>query len=130
MKDKRNQRATMSDIVSDAKASPSEVKVKRLPSGLHNDIFIDQGGVAYHQIENDVTPDVAREQVAKGAQVVFDECGCGGTCGLRFSAAEEQESLSRRIPTVESQKGQTGSLSLWQSDSGRRVLLAQGPVRW
>ncbi|CAB4576046.1 MAG: hypothetical protein F2621_06215 [Actinobacteria bacterium] len=120
----------MSDIVSDAKASPAVVKAKRLPPGVHNDIFIDQVGVAYHQVEDNVTPDAARQFVAAGGQVVFDECGCGGTCGLRFSATEDRASLTRKSPILESHKGQTGSVSIWQSDSGKRVLPAQGPVRW
>lgn len=130
MKNRRKERPTMSEIVSDAKESPSEVKTKRLPPGVHDDIFIDQVGVVHHQIETNITPDAARQQVGTGAQVVFDECGCGGTCGLRFSAPQEHERLARNRPTLESHKGQTGSLSLWQSDSGKQVLLAQGPVRW
>jgi hypothetical protein len=130
MKDRHSQRPTMSDIVSDAKAAPSEVKAKRLPPGVHNDIFIDQGGLAHHLVENNVTADAASHLVASVAQIVFDECGCGGTCGLRFSATQERENLARKRPALKSLKGQTGSLSLWQSDSGRQVLLAQGPVRW
>ena len=130
MNNRRKERPTMSDIVSDAKASPSEVKAKRLPPGLHNNIFIDQGGVTYHQVETDIIPDAARQLVATAAQVVFDECGCGGACGLSFSATEERESLARKSPILDFHKGQTGSLSLWQSDSGKRILLVQGPVRW
>ena len=93
-------------------------------------MFVDQAGVAYQKLEEDVSPDAAIRYVAGGAQVVFDECGCGGTCGLVFSTNKEKEALAKNRPFLESHKGLTGSLSLWRSEEGFTLLLAQGPVRW
>ena len=109
---KSNQKPTMSDIASGSKSSPIKVKAPRLPPGLHKQLFID--------------PDT-------GVQVVFDECGCGGTCGLLFSTDQEMSSLAKAAPVLESHKGQTASLSQWQSDGGELLLFAQGPPlprRW
>lgn len=85
--------------------------------------------MTYQKVE-DLAPDTAIRRVAEGAQVVFDECGCGGTCGLVFSTDKEREALAKNRPVLESHKGQTGSLSLWRSEAGFTLLLAQGPVRW
>lgn len=130
MKKKHNQRPTMSDIVSDSQTSPPKRNIRRLPPGVHQDLFIDQGGVSFRKLEEDVTPDTAVRYVAAGAQVVFDECGCGGTCGLIFRTNKEREALAKKRPTLESHKGQTGALTVWQSEDGHTLLLAQAPVRW
>jgi hypothetical protein len=129
MKRKQNQRPTMSDIVSDSQASPPKINSRRLPPGVHDGLFIDKGGMTYQKVE-DLAPDTATRHVADGAQVVFDECGCGGTCGLVFSTDKEREALAKNRPVLESHRGQTGSLSLWRSEDGFTLLLALGPVRW
>ena len=130
MKRKPNQRPTMSDIVSDSQASPPKRNLRRLPPGVHQEMFVDQAGVSYKKLEEDVSPDAAIRYVADGAQVVFDECGCGETCGLVFSTDQDRKALARNRPVLESHKGQTGSLSLWRSEEGFTLLLALGPVRW
>lgn len=126
----RKQKPTMSDIISDSKASPSKAKQKRLPPGVHNEVFVDKDGSEYQLVEETVAPSSGLGHLAAGAQVVFDECGCGGTCGLNFSTDIEMLSLAKTIPVLETHKGQTGSLSLWKSATGKQLLLAQGPVRW
>lgn len=102
----------------------------RLPSGVHNQVLVDKHGNEYREVEETVAPASALGHLAAGTQVVFDECGCGGTCGLNFSTNIEMLSLAKTIPVLETHKGQTGSLSLWKSDTGKQLLLAQGPVRW
>jgi hypothetical protein len=130
MKRKHSQRPTMSDIVSDSQASPPKTNPRRLPPGVHDDLFIDQNGLSYRKLEKDVSPDTAIPYVTDGAQVVFDECGCGGICGLVFLTDKGREGLAKKRPTLESHKGQKGLLSLWRSEEGFTLLLAQGPVRW
>lgn len=130
MKRKPNQRRTMSDIVSDSQASRPRINSRRLPPGVHDGLFSDKGGMTYQKVEEHLDPDTAVRHVAEGAQVVFDECGCGGTCGLVFSTDQDRKALARNRPVLESHKGLTGSLSLWRSEAGFTLLLAQGPVRW
>lgn len=130
MKKKHNQRPTMFGILSDSQASPPQKTFRRLPPGVHQDLFIDRAGVAYEKFKEDVTPDTAVHYVADGAQVVFDECGCGGASCLRFATVSETRHLAEKTPGLLSHKDQTGSLSLWQSEEGDWVVLARGPVRW
>ena len=130
MKRKQDQRPTMSDIVSDSQASPPKRNLRRLPPGVHQEMFVDQAGVAYQKLEEGVAPDAAVRYVADGAQVVFDECGCGGASCLRFATVSETRHLAEKTPALLSHKDQTGSLSLWQSEAGDWVVLAHGPVRW
>jgi hypothetical protein len=127
---KRNQKKTFSEIVAESESSPSKVRSRRVPPGVHDEFFVDQRGMSYILVEEGVTPTSATRHVAEGTHVVFDECGCGGTCGLQFSTPEVRIQLAKSIPTLETDKGQTGSLSLWKSDNGNYVLLARGPVRW
>lgn len=130
MRKKPNQKPTMSDIASNSKSSTIKTKRSRLPSGLHNQLFIAPDRVTYKRVQGNVAPTSAMKHAANGVQVVFDECGCGGTCGLLFATDQEMSSLAKAAPVLESHKGQTGSLSLWRSDGGELLLLAQGQVRW
>ena len=130
MKRKPNQRPTMSDIVSDSQASPPKRNLRRLPPGVHQEMFVDQAGVSYKKLEEDVSPDAAIRYVADGAQVVFDECGCGGTCGFLYATEKDLPALTKKKPELKTDKGLTGELSVWQSEQGGRVLLATGPVKW
>ena len=130
MKRKQDQRPTMSDIVSDSQASPPKRNLRRLPPGVHQDLFIDQAGVVHKKLEEGVAPDAAVRYVADGAQVVFDECGCGGASCLQFATASETRHLAKKTPVLRAHKDQTGSLSLWQSEAGDWVVLAHGPISW
>jgi hypothetical protein len=120
----------MADIISALEASPPKAKTRRLPPGIHDGRLIGRDGVAYDLLQSEVAPEQATTLAGAGADVVFDECGCGGTCGLRWVAADEAKHLAGSLPALRYHKGQTGALSLWESESGHRVVLAQGPVAW
>ena len=127
---KRRPKATMREIVSETKSSPRRNKQRRLPPGIHNGLLTDKKGLTYGPVENEVSPEDAVRFVKLGAQVIFDECGCGGVCGFVYVPEEELATLTKNKPILDSHKGLTGSLSLWQSKSGEQVLLAEGPISW
>jgi hypothetical protein len=126
---KRRSRATMSDLVSDAKSSPAQQQ-RRRPPGIHDDLLVDKLGVAHTLLERDMAPEAAVNHVKSGARVVFDECGCGGTCGYVYSTTEDLPTLTHKVPALNTHKGLTGSLSLWRSQNGDTIVLAEGPVEW
>lgn len=127
---KRPRQPSMADIIADLKASPGTPRIPRLPPGIHDGRLVGRDGVRHDLVRDGLTPEEAMSRVAAGADVVFDECGCGGTCGLEWVPAGEAASLARRRPVLRSGKGHAGSLSLWGSESGQQVVLAQGPVDW
>ncbi len=127
---KRRSKSTMREIVSDAKSSSSKQKQRRRPPGINDGSLIDTNGFIYTLSKKNISPEDAVRSVKSGAQVVFDECACGGICGFIYATAEELSMLAKSKPVLNSHKGLTGSLSLWQTDDGKTILLAQGPVQW
>jgi hypothetical protein len=127
---KRIFKATMREIVSDAKSSPSKVKPRRLPPGIHDGFLIDRNGLTHSLLKKEISPDEAVQFVKSGAQVVFDACGCGGICGFVYAPVGELDALTKSKPVLSSHKGLNGSLSLWRSENGETIVLAEGPVNW
>ena len=127
---KRRTKTTMREIVSDAKSSPSKVKPRRLPPGIHDGVLIDRNGLTHTLLKKEISPDEAVKFVKSGAQVVFDACGCGGICGFVYAPAGELQTLAKSKPVLSSHKGLNGSLSLWRSENGESIVLAEGPVNW
>ncbi len=127
---KRNSKTTMKDLVSDAKSTPSQPKINRTPPGIRDGVLTDRKGQTYSLSARGITPEDAIRFAQSGAQVVFDECGCGGTCGFVYATEKDLPALTKKKPTVKTHKGLTGELSVWQSEQGETVLLATGPVEW
>ena len=124
------ERRTMTEIVAEAKASPHEHKARRLPPGIHDGQLIGMDGTVYKPVSSNVEPTQATRLVQGGAAVAFDECACGGTCGLVWTSEAEGVRLANSHPVLRSHKGLDGVISLWESATGERVILAQGPVTW
>jgi hypothetical protein len=120
----------MAEMISVAQSSPSPTPSKRLPPGIHDGELIAADGTAHQLVSSSIEPAVAMRQVKKGAAVAFDECACGGTCGFIWASHDERLSLAQKPPVLRSHKGLDGMLSLWQSDAGQRIVLAQGPLTW
>ncbi len=127
---KRRNKATMREIVSDAKSSPSKVKQRRLPPGIHDGVLIDRNGLTYSLLIKEISSEEAVQFVKSGAQVVFDACACGGICGFVYAPVGELQTLAKSKPVLSSHKGLNGSISLWRSENGETILLAEGPVNW
>ncbi len=127
---KRPSKTTMKDLVSDAKSTPSQQKIKRTPPGIRDGVLTDRKGQTYTLSAQGITPEDAIRFVKSGAQVVFDECGCGGTCGFVYATEKDLPALTKKKPELRTRKGLKGELSVWQSEQGGRVLLATGPVDW
>ncbi len=127
---RRKDRRTMTEIVAEAKSSTSQPRSRRLPPGIHGGQLIGRDGTAYKPVSSNVEPTEASRLVRDGAAVTFDECACGGTCGLVWASEEDRASLANSHPVLGSHKGLDGVISLWESVTGERVMLAQGPVTW
>ena len=126
----RNSKTTMKDLVSDAKSSPSQQKKSRIPPGSREGILTDRKGQNYSLSAQGISADDAIRFAQSGAQVVFDECGCGGTCGFVYATEKDLPVLTMKKPKLKTYKGLTGELSVWQSEQGETVVLATGPVDW
>ena len=127
---KKPSKTTMKDLVSDAKSTPSQQKKNRIPPGIREGILTDRTGQTYSLSAQGISADDAIGFVKSGAQVVFDECGCGGTCGFVYATEKDLPALNKKKPELRTRKGLTGELSVWQSEQGETVLLATGPVDW
>ena len=127
---KRDSKTTMKDLVSTTQSSPNQQKKSRIPPGIHDGVLTDRKGQTYRLAAQGITAEDALRFVNSGAQVVFDECGCGGTCGFVYATEKDLPALTKKKPELKTDKGLTGELSVWQSEQGGRVLLATGPVKW
>ncbi len=127
---KKRSKATMSDLVSDAKSLPATQKRRRLSPGIHDGLLVGKDGVAHTLSLKEMAPGEAVDHVKSGARVVFDECGCGGTCGFVYATPTDLPTLTSKTPVLNTHKGLTGSLSLWRAQNGDTIVLAEGPVEW
>ena len=127
---KKRSRATMQDIISDSNASPSQQKTGRVPPGIKDGVLTDRKGRTYALSIQGLPAEEAVRFVNSGAQVVFDECGCGGTCGFVFATEKDLPTLAMMKPVFKTRKGLAGEISVWRSEKGETVLLASGPVEW
>lgn len=126
----KKSKATMRELISDAKSSPSQQKKSRIPPGIRDGVLTDRRGQTYTLSAQGITAEDALRFVDSGAHVVFDECGCGGTCGFVYATEKDLPALAKKKPVMKTHKGLTGELSVWQSEQGEAVLLATGPVEW
>lgn len=117
----------MAELAAEPSSAPSR---RRMPPGISGDLFVDENGVHYTRLLRHLEPHEARAEAGRGSRVVFDECGCGGTCGFIWNSDTRSLQLSQWDPIVTKNKKNAGSLSLWESESGRRLVLAQGLVTW
>jgi hypothetical protein len=101
-----------------------------IPPGISGDLLVDEQGVHYQRLLRHLEPHEARAEAQRGGRVVFDECGCGGTCGFIWNSDERSLELGQWDPILIKNKKNAGTLSLWQSESGRKLVLAQGLVTW
>jgi hypothetical protein len=127
---KRHSKTTMKDLVSTTQSSPTQQKKSRVPPGIHDGVLTDRKGQTYRLTAQGISAEDALRFVNSGAQVVFDECGCGGTCGLVYATEKDLPALAKKKPVLMTRKGLTGELSVWQSEQGETAVLATGPVDW
>jgi hypothetical protein len=127
---RRKERSTMAEMMAAAESSPARAPIRRLPPGIHDGQLITADGTVHQLVSPSIEPAEAMRLVKEGAAVAFDECACGGTCGFIWASHDERLSLAQKPPVLRSHKGLDGMLSLWQSEAGQRIVLAQGPLTW
>jgi hypothetical protein len=102
----------------------------RLPDGR----LSDGTGRIYDRVEDAVGAERATGLLAAGAAVVWDDCGCGGYCGLDWVEGERLDRLRRSGPPsirrVGPKRGQSGWIEEWHAADGAMLLYVAGDVRW
>lgn len=120
--------AEVVQAVRDAPRAPPPEPPRGQLSG--RDQLVDLQGRRHERVCASIGPAAALERAAAGAQVVWDPCGCGGYCGLRwFHAGEVARMVAAGRPSVH-RKDPVAHLSAWAADDGSEVLLAVASVRW
>lgn len=96
-----------------------------------SDRLVDPTGREHTRVVHDLGPAAALRAAAEGAQVVSDPCGCDGSCGLDWLAADEVARLvASGPPAVRRRKDPVAHISAWAADDGAVVLMVVGTVRW
>ena len=92
---------------------------------------VDPNGRRWHQHLAEISPARALELVKEGAPVAWDPCGCGGYCGFDWFAADDvARMVAAGTPTVRHTKRKRGNLSVWTSDDGGVLVVAEDAVQW
>ncbi|MFS0702939.1 hypothetical protein AB6N23_00310 [Cellulomonas sp. 179-A 9B4 NHS] len=96
------------------------------PSGV-----TDPDGNRWRPGTGSITPGQAHALLEQGARAAWDPCGCGGGCGFTwFGPQETTRLIASGTPTVRSTKRHRGNLSVWTTDDGRVLVVAEDAVRW
>lgn len=96
--------------------------------GFHDDHAQAPDGGVYRKHAARVSASRAQELLASGALMAVDDCGCGGYCGLDWPDATERRDLARRPPRLSRRR--FGWFEEWHTDTGHRLLVQYGDVRW
>lgn len=92
---------------------------------------VDPSGRRWHQHLAEISPARALELAKEGAPVAWDPCGCGGYCGFDWYAADDvARMVAAGTPKVRQTKRHRGNLSVWTSEDGGVLVVAEDAVQW
>jgi len=92
---------------------------------------VDPGGRRWHRHLAEISPARALELAKEGAPIAWDPCGCGGYCGFGWYAANDvARMVAAGTPNVRHTKRRRGNLSVWASDDGGILVVAEDAVQW
>jgi hypothetical protein len=92
---------------------------------------VDPNGKRWHRHLLKISPARALELAKEGALIAWDPCGCGGYCGFNwYGAADAARMVAAGTPTVRSTKRRKGNISLWTSDDGGVLVVAEDAIQW
>ena len=114
-------------------ATPSPKRRKRVPwqPGVQaNGTFLDRIGRVFSEIDDEVLPIEAPPIVKQGAALVWDRCGCGGSCGLFWVPTSRYGELVTSVPVLRYTRRGRGTMSLWKAGDGSQLLLLQSTLVW
>jgi hypothetical protein len=125
---KHHHRPTFADIVAEVESAPPP---QERSAGYYGDTVVDAAGNVYGLTASDIDAARARELAATGAVVIWDDCGCGGYCGLEWlDAAEVRALVASGPPDILHKKRRRGSIAAYATDDGRPLLYVEDAVRW
>lgn len=114
-------------------ATPRPKRRKRVPwqPGVQeNGSFRDRVGRVFNEVDDEVIPVEARQMLEAGATLVWDRCGCGGSCGLMWVPPARLGELMTTYPMLHRTRLGSGTMSAWQAKDGTSLLLLQSSVTW
>ncbi len=124
------QRSTPSfaQIVEDAKRAPRPL-VEPADDGSR---LTDPAGRTWHEVEAPISPGRARELVADGAALAWDDCGSRGYgAPVDWLSTSEATALAADgLPVLRTKRDPASELSAWATEDGASLVLATRSVRW
>ena len=79
----------------------------------------------------EISPARALELAKEGAPIAWDPCGGGGYCGFDWYAADDvARMVAAGTPKVRHTKRSRGNLSVWTSEDGGVLVVAEDAVQW
>ncbi|MBC3761276.1 hypothetical protein ACUN7V_20095 [Quadrisphaera oryzae] len=130
----RRREATFAETLDAVRSSPRtpapEPVRGRIDASGH---LVDPDGREHRRTAHDVSPAAALAAAAGGARVVWDPCGCGGSCGTTwfwFDAEEVASLVASGAPRVRRRATRLTHLSIWADGDGHVLVLAVDDVRW
>ena len=92
---------------------------------------VDPSGRRWHQHLAEISPARALELAKEGASIAWDPCGCGGYCGFDWYAADQAARMvAAGTPNVRHTKRRSGNISVWTSEDGGVLVVAEDAVEW
>jgi len=128
----RRREPTFAEVVRAVRTAPAP-PAPAPPRGelVGHDRLVDPTGREHVRVAHDVSPARALAAVVEGAQVVWDACGCAGSCGLEWlDASQVARLVAAGAPKPRRRKDRVSHLSAWVADDGSVVLMAVADVRW
>lgn len=115
---------TFAEVVREVEQQP--VVPSRDYSGV-----VDPSGRRWHQHLAEISPARALELAKEGASIAWDPCGCGGYCGFDWYAADQAARMvAAGTPNVRHTKRRSGNISVWTSEDGGVLVVAEEAVEW
>ena len=115
---------TFAEVVREVEQQP--VVTARDYSGV-----VDPSGRGWHQHLAKISPGRALELAKEGAPIAWDRCGCGGYCGFDWYAADQAARMvAAGTPNVRHTKRRSGNISVWTSEDGGVLVVAEDAVQW
>ena len=124
---KRARGSTFAELLADAKAHPDPRALRH----VEGPCWRGPDGLAYLPWIEQLTPADAVAELRQGANVLYDGCGCGGHCPVKWLTLDELEELkSAAPPDLHRSKDGLARLEGWRSEEGNVLVVAVCEVSW
>ena len=128
MAKRSGRRPSFKDIVESVEVRPTP-EAAPVP-GLHGNVLIDAALRRYELVRDDLSAEEAHALAQSGARLVWDSCGCGGYCEVKWFSAEEVRSMASTGPPKLHRKKRHEAIAEMRADDGSCVILVNGDPKW